>query len=281
MATKSEASKRMKRALIGAGGLACIAIGWVLGAPSQVTRLTFLSVGQGDCAVFQTGDNAILIDDGPSDLVAQYLILPKLRKLGVSNVDRIFLSHPDSDHVAGTKVLLDRYPSAKVVISSQFRDNAEMKSDLQTWKLADNQVEWLDTDSHGQFGGFDLEIFCPPATTENDGSMIMRLRNGEASAEFSGDASSETEAIAQAHEDWSAEIMKAGHHGSRTATSDQWLRAVHPQYVVISCGLDNRYGHPHKETLARIAEEKGQMLRTDLDGTIIFELREGHFTRVR
>ncbi len=79
--------------------------------------------------------------------------------------------------------------------------------------------------------------------------------------------------------DWSAQVLKAGHHGSRTSTGEAWLREVRPQAVVLSCGRDNSYGHPHPSVLATIGRQGAQAMRTDREGDITFVIEGGRFAR--
>lgn len=263
-----------------AAGVAVTA-GWILGSRPQTNiRLAFLAVGQGDCAVLQDGKSGILIDDGPTESAARFTIIPALRSMGVSEVQTIFLSHPDQDHIAGTRILKERFPGATIAMSEGFKTNTELLDHFRSWHIDPNEVQWLPRRSRGSFGPFSLDIYCPevtPATPDNDGSMIVKMVSAQASAVFSGDGSAEEEVAATPVGDWSAEVMHAGHHGSKTASSFPWLTEVHPQFVVISCGRDNRYGHPHKEALDRISTTGAKVLRTDQDGTISFTLRHGEF----
>jgi competence protein ComEC len=264
--------------VVAAGALAT---GWKLGSlPDETARLALLAVGQGDCAVLQDGTHAILIDAAPTEGAARLTVIPALRSMGVSSVDAIFLSHPDEDHIAGVEVLRQRFPRVKLVMSAGFRHNKAFLGHLAAWQIDPDAVTWLPARTKARLGRFSLDILCPEVTAstpDNDGSMVVKISSGQATAVFSGDGSAEEEVQVAAEGDWSAEVMHAGHHGSRTSTSFTWLGEVHPRYVVISCGRENRYGHPHAETLARIALAKAKVLRTDQDGTVTFTVVDGRF----
>jgi competence protein ComEC len=260
--------------------------GWYIGSRKSPDRVVFLSVGQGDCAVVQSDGRAILIDTGPatgeSD-AAQRIVLPKLRQLGIDTVDLILLSHPDLDHVGGVPTLLKAFPNVRVVMSAQYRMDPEMRRRLEAWHLDAARIDWLDSESRGQFGLLTWRISCPylPAgADENDGSMFIRVGRGKEMVDFSGDAPQRVENQEAPIGDWSAMVMKAGHHGSRTASSPFWLGRVHPAWVVISCGKENRYGHPHREALERILGAKAQIARTDQEGDIEFDWQENGLRRV-
>jgi competence protein ComEC len=265
---------------------ACVIIGFWLGQTHDpVDRITFLSVGQGDCAVIQSGDRAVLVDDGPSDPywdAGERIVVPRLRELGVDRLDLILLSHPDSDHVGGTQAILKAHPEAKVAISSEFKTNSEMESHLAHWRLPKENILWLRSSTTGKIGNLDLQIYCPelpPGGESNDGSMFVKVGHGTESAVLTGDAPMQVESSVSEQGDWRASILKAGHHGSRTATGSTWLNAVGPKWVIISCGKNNRYGHPNAETVERIQHFGSSILRTDRLGDISFEWDRNRLTR--
>ena len=262
---------------IAIGAFACLVGGWFVGGlGAGESSLTFLSVGQGDCAVIQSGHDALLIDAGPSERVARWQILPKLRALGVGRVLGILISHPDLDHVGGVHVLARQFPEAKILISREFESNEEWLRLEATWGLDSDRFEFLPRKSSGRFADMTLQIYCPEMPNpkvDNDGSMFVKVTRDTASAVFSGDATAEAEVVASTQGDWRAEVMKAGHHGSKTSTSFSWLRAVSPKWFVVSCGKDNRYGHPHAQTIERATGAGASILRTDTDGDIHFGLQ--------
>lgn len=269
-----------------AGGLAFfLAGGWLGWTRNEPVRMTFLSVGQGDCAVIQAEGRTVLIDVGPRS--SQYdagerMVLPKLRRLGVARVDLILLSHPDMDHMGGLAAIVRAYPDARVALSSGYRDDSEWRSHLATLGIPRLRIDWLGPESRGRVGPLALRIACPPydGGNSNDGSMFVRVAWGKAAAVFSGDAPQSVEEVMLRRGDWSAEVVKVGHHGSRTSASPAWLRAVHARWAVISCGRENSYGHPHRDVLERLTRFDEAIARTDREGDVAFELRDGHFVRL-
>lgn len=249
--------------------------GWA--APDQPTRLTFLSVGQGDCAVFQTGGTTILIDAGPkteSYDAGKRLVVPDLDRLGVRSVDLILLSHPDEDHVGGAGSILKAYPSATLGMSEQFKEHPDMKRRLEEWRVPPSRILWLRESERLNVESFRLTTRNPKRTvdtSDNEGSMFVHIQNSKASAVLSGDAGAVTEQAMEPLEDWSSQVMKAGHHGSRSSTANDWLEEVKPQYVVISCGRNNVYGHPSVSTLRKLAQRHIATLRTDQAGDVTFD----------
>lgn len=245
---------------------------------TEPTRLTFLSVGQGDCAVFQTAGHTMLIDVGPktqwSD-AGKKIVLPDLRRMGVDSIDLIFLSHPDTDHIGGLGALLNGLPVGRVCMSSAFAHYEPLLAHLRSAGCTASETIWLGPGQRAQIGDFWVEIDCPPwhdGEPDNDGSEFVKISGDGATAVFSGDASAGAEARMMPGHDWSAQILKLGHHGSKSASSEGWLEAVHPQWAVVSCGRDNTYGHPHKVVLDRVQHLGIKLARTDRDGDVTFEL---------
>jgi competence protein ComEC len=247
--------------------------------------LSFLSVGQGDCAVFQHGGTTILIDSGPKNPktdAGEKIVVPDLREMGVDGVDLILLSHPDIDHVGGTGAVLKAYPGATIAVSACFRQNQQLLGLLRQWGRDPDRVKWLGPEYQGTIGDFKIRIDCPqtyPDEETNDGSMIVRLSDGAASAVFTGDAPAKVEEAFGQVADWRSEVMKAGHHGSRSATCEDWIHAVHPEYAILSCGVNNEYHHPHREVVDRLRSAGVKMCRTDEEGDIIFDMKDGRFKR--
>jgi competence protein ComEC len=249
--------------------------------------LEILDVGQGDCAVLRHAGVTILIDDGPVQrfgTARQAAVTAALRRRGIDDVDFILLSHPDADHVGGTESLVRQFPNAKIGISAEFLTQPKLDQEIGQWRAGPGSIFWLPESSDIRLPGCTLRIYCPvvgPRDDDNRGSMFIRIDDGGATADFSGDAPSEVEDQAAASGVWTADVLHVGHHGSRTATGVRWIEAVRPSFAVISCGRDNPYGHPHRATLERLAAARIPVDRTDLEGDVIFVPMDGHFRRGR
>jgi len=266
--------------------ISCGALGAIAAWPDwdEPTRLTFLSVGQGDCIVFQTDGHTILIDAGPKRRTpdggtgfdaGQKIVLPDLRKMGIDSVDLILISHPDMDHIGGLGAILKGVPVGRVLVSAGFEHFQPMLDRLAEAGCGPNKTVWLGPDQKAKVGDFTVEIACPPwqdPEPDNDGCEFVRISGDGASAMFTGDGSSFEEAEMMPGHDWSAQVLKLGHHGSRTASSEAFLEAVHPQWAVVSCGRDNEYGFPKREILDRVQRLGIKIARTDLDGDVEFDL---------
>jgi competence protein ComEC len=242
-------------------------------------RLTFLSVGQGDCTVWRDGDTVILVDVGPKTKqgydAGQRIVLPKLRKMGIQQVAMIFLTHPDSDHIGGLKAVHARFPNARIVASAGFRENSEMVKWLREAGVDSKEVIWIEGRSRIKFDDSIVEVAAPapPAgASDNDGSLFIRIQHGVGSVVLTGDASIPIEEAMQATLRWKAQILKAGHHGSRTASGESLISGVGPTWSVISCGRENSFGHPHRSVLDTLRRHDVEVFRTDKQGDIAFDV---------
>lgn len=266
------------RTILVAVGLAIASLiaGFLSGPSTQPTSLTFLSVGQGDCAVFQHQGSTVLFDAGPANEYSDAgsrLIAPALRKMGVTSIDLAILSHPDSDHIGGLPALSKRFRIGKVAISKEFEGKEEIKKLIADCRLKEDQVIWTSGTQTARLGDYKLVIYTPPAFAEsdNDGSVVCRITDGTASCLFTGDLSSIAEdSLIGKNLDWNSQILKISHHGSRFSTDDTWLNTVKPEYAVVSVGRNNNYGHPSIEVLSRLNLHQVAILRTDLQGNLKF-----------
>jgi competence protein ComEC len=244
---------------------------------SQTTRLTFLSVGQGDCTVFQHQGATILVDVGPaseySDAGAR-LVTPALKRLGVGRIDMVILTHPDADHVGGLVAISKRFGIGRLVMAHHFRSKPEVSELLAKARIADTDVIWSDGDQTVQVRAFHLRMLTPewqPGEPDNDGSIVVQIGDGKASSILSGDASAlEEQEVVEEMGKIHSQILKTGHHGSRHSSCESWVKAVAPEYAVISVGRNNRYGHPAPEVVDRLRKAHVRMLRTDQQGDIQF-----------
>lgn len=247
------------------------------------TEVRFLAVGQGDCTVIRYEGLTVMVDAGPASVefdAGDRVIAPKLRQMGVQSIDFLLLTHPDSDHVGGFPALAARLPIRKVAIPAVFQNHPEMLKTLLLARISPRDVAWLRGDWSLQHSGLQLFIRAPSRIMgegDNEGSPFVRVLIDGASLVLTGDASEEAEAIQASQGDWRAMLLKAGHHGSAHSTSEAWLQEVRPERVVVSCGQDNRNGHPAAATLARIQKAGAQVSRTDLEGDLCFSVRRGLF----
>lgn len=255
------------------------------GNPHGLLRVTLLDVGQGDAALVDLPDGrALLIDAGgfvgsPVD-VGRRVIAPLLRARRRTALDVVVLSHPHPDHFGGMKTGLD------AVRVGEFWDTGQGEDEGMGGDYADvleamraRGVPILrprDLCGARDFGGLRIEVLapCPETTSDrgpNDNSFVLRLRYGARSVLFVGDAerAEEADLLAAHREHLRADVLKIGHHGSRTSSSAAFLEAVAPRAAILSCGVRNRFGHPHPNTLRTLARAGTPTFRTDRDGSVI------------
>lgn len=260
-----------------------IAVALALGSawlkmPSTL-ELHVLDIGQGDAILLrtETGEN-ILIDGGPGNTVLEELgevLSPFDRRL-----DLVILTHPHEDHVAGLVPVLQRFDVGEVMLSAPDYSNEAYQVFMQEIERQDIPYSFADNDKDFVFGELKLDVLFPfePFTGDNmdnvnNASSVIRASWHDASILLMGDAEMEVEAaLLSAGADLEADILKAGHHGSKSSGTEAFLEAVGAELMLISCGVGNDYGHPHEETLEKAADLGIDVRRTDLEGriTVIF-----------
>jgi len=261
---------------------------WGQLAPSPPDRIVFVAVGQGDCTVLQSEGYTALIDCGPANEfvdAGREIVDPELEALGAHAVDLLILTHPDADHVGGIVSVARRFSVGKVVIPAGFRNDAVLLKRFEDAGLSGSQVMWLKVECTVRLGRFALRLDPPPYSPnqpDNEGSMFTRVEEGRATAVLSGDAPAKTELeVLGEGEDWNAQLLHVGHHGSETSSCEAWLTSVRPAIGVISCGRNNIYHHPRPATLERLAADGIEVHRTDVEGTLEYRVSPGGFVRAR
>lgn len=255
-------------------------------------EVTFFDVGQGDAIFIETPQrHQILIDGGPDQGI--------LEKLGEEmpfwdkTIDLVILTHPEHDHIAGLIEVLKRYKVENILWTGVVRDTSEYKQWQYLIKEEEKQgaqitiaeaaqkVIWLSASPGSHPGkqkwlsGY-LEILHPFESLEgqkpkntNNSSVIGRLVFGKNSFLFTGDAYKSVERkLVKKGTKLLSDVLKVGHHGSKTSSSQEFIAEVLPQIAVISVGKNNRYGHPHSDTLKILHKYGIKILRTDKDGDI-------------
>ena len=250
-------------------------------------ELAFIDVGQGDAVALRTpAGRWLLIDVGERDDgwdAGERRVLPFLRASGARRLEAMVLTHPHADHIGGAGAVLRALPVGRVVEpglpfgTPLYRDVLRVTEERGVpWSAAQR-------DRSLQIDGVELLFLWPtPASLDspadaNDISAVVLLRYGAFTALLTGDAPAEVEEelVARHGAALRADVLKVGHHGSRTSTSDAFLRTVQPELAVISCGVRNRYRHPAPETMERLARHGVPAARTDREGTVIVRVRPG------
>jgi competence protein ComEC len=259
----------------------------IRGAPSGGVRVTFLDVAQGDSALVDLPDgSAMLIDGGgivgsPVD-VGERVLAPFLRARRRGRIDVVVLSHPHPDHFLGLASALDAVEVGELWDTGQGEtEGAGPIYDAFLARMRARGVRVLrppDLCGTRAVGGAKVDVLAPcPAVVgdrgANDNSFVLRVTYGSRSFLFAGDAEHVEEDDLVAHpasaDRLRADVLKVGHHGSRTSTTATFVSAVRPSLAVISCGVRNRFGHPSATTLDTLTAEGVQFLRTDRRGSVV------------
>lgn len=244
-------------------------------------KVRFIDVGQGDCALVSFGEHHMLIDGGkPKASSTVYTIL---ERLGISEIERIVASHPDADHCGGLAGALeiakcDNFYCSTTESNTRTFDNIKEQVSRQGIGITVPKVG-----DNFKLGEATVTFIGPTSKFESDNnnSLILRIDYGNKSFLFTGDMEHESEAsIIQSGENIKADVLKVSHHGSRTASGSRFLSKARPEYAVISCGKNNDYRHPHKQTLNHLQKVGAKVLRTDKLGDIVFTT-EGNTLTVR
>jgi len=231
----------------------------------------FLDVGQGDSILLEHGDDTMLIDSGEigkGDDVAKYV-----KSEGITSLDYVVATHPHSDHIGGMSVILNDFPIGHFVDSGYPYTSKTYENMLTTIDKKNIPFETPKRGDKINFApGIDVHVLNPGSTyftdDVNQNSIVLKINDGTVSFLLMGDAGVEAEnEIMKDGYNVNADILKVGHHGSRTSSSASFINAVSPTVSVIEIGAGNDYGHPHKETLDRL-QKVSKVYRTDLDGTI-------------
>ena len=230
----------------------------------------FLDVGQGDSALIVCNGQTMLIDGG-SVSEGQFLV-SRLSRLGVSDLDYVVNTHPDEDHCGGLAAVLAKYPAEHVYSSVAAYTTKVFSNVVKYTEEQGRQIEVPETGTHWGLGSAVVTVIGPVQeySDPNNGSLVLRVDYGETSFLFTGDMEQKAEGdLLESGADVRADVLKAGHHGSPTSSSEAFLTAVQPSVAIISVGADNDYGHPGADVLARLEALNAEIYRTDTQGEII------------
>jgi competence protein ComEC len=274
-------------ALLLVGALALFALEFAAmraGAPIGKLRITAIDVGQGDSLLVDLPDGRLMLIDGGGAVTGgpdpgRFILAPLLRARRRKKIDIAVLTHPHPDHFGGLTTLLPNIPvgefwEAGDIAREQAGELANLRQILHRKKTKFYQLKEL-CGSTRHFASAKVEVLgpCPnanPAYSANDQSLVLRLSIGRRTAILPGDAEviEERDLIDQQGRRLRADLLKLGHHGSKSSTSENWLYAVQPAMAIASVGLRNRFGHPHSSTLERLRRHHVPIYRTDELGSI-------------
>ncbi|MGZ4864752.1 MAG: ComEC/Rec2 family competence protein [Halobacteriota archaeon] len=237
--------------------------------------MTAIDVGQGDSILLTFPHNESMLIDGGKE-VEGLTVVSYLHSVGITHLNGIVATHPDSDHIGGLITVLDSVQVDHVYDVGLPKSSATYSTFLQL--VAQKNISYTQSragDSLAIDSDTTILIINPPQpkyateAPDNDHSIVMKVTYQRVSYLLTGDAESSAEARMISMYNCSAYVLKVGHHGSSSASSAAFLRAVMPHIAVISAGANNSYGHPAPQTLTRLAAVNATIYRTDMQGTIV------------
>lgn len=240
----------------------------------NILAIHYIDVGQGDCELIQFDNKNMLIDAGPCDAADK--VISYLKKAKVSVLDYVIETHPHEDHIGGMSLVLNNF---KVNNFLAPKINILPSTDVYKRLLKNIKKKNLSiiSPAPGYFFELNPKIKCEVLAPVNiyyqdlnNYSIVIKLIYNNCKFLFMGDAQTESEnEMLSQNFDLSCNVIKVGHHGSKTASSDNFLKEVTPNIAVISCGKDNDFGHPHKAVLEKYKAIGCKIYRTDLNGDIV------------
>lgn len=239
-------------------------------AEDVLLRVDFLNVGQADCALLSTNGHYMVIDggnNGDADTILSYL-----EGQGVEKLDAVVGTHPHEDHIGSLDAIINHFDVDAVYMPKIMHTSKTFEDVLDAVANKGLKIKSPSPGDTIDFNGLEIEVLGPQREYKdfNNNSIVLKVNAGETAFLFTGDAEETAEKdILQAGCDLQADVLKVGHHGSSTSSSQAFLQAVKPKYAVISVGVGNSYHHPEEEALQRLQSIGAEIYRTDLQGNIV------------
>lgn len=235
-------------------------------------NIHFIDVGQGDATLITCNGEAMLIDAG--DNSCGTLVQNYIKKQGVKELKYLIATHPDADHIGGVDVIINKFDIDTFIMPSVKKDTKTYNDVIEAARYKNLKILPPTIGTQFILGGATFEVLGPNESKKYDNvnnySVVILMEYQDIKILFSGDAEEPEERyIISENPNISADIIKIGHHGSRTSTSQEYLNIVNPKFAVISVGENNDYGHPHADSLNRLRQANVEVRRTDEQGSII------------
>lgn len=244
------------------------------GTQVQSFAVHYIDVGQADCSLLICGEDTVLIDAG--DVDSYPTIHAYLEKQKITEIDYFILTHAHADHIGSADEILKNYTVNNVIMPKYTEENMPTSKTYEDllYALADAKAKVIAANAGNTYtlSGCSFSVLAPNKdyTELNNSSVVVRFTYGDTSFLFQGDAEKQSEQdILDAGLPVRADVMKLGHHGSKTSSSSGYLAAVQPKLAVISCGENNAYNHPSDTILNRLDDMHIDYRRTDRNGTIV------------
>jgi len=240
------------------------------GAKGQL-KVHFIDVGDADCILIEQGNKSMLIDAGNNS--DEDAIKKHLQKLGISKLDVVVGTHVDEDHIGSMDAVINDFDIGKIYMPESNGKTKYLEDVLCAVRKKELQITPPVAGESFKLGDASCTILAPVSSAYekiNNYSIVIKLKYGNTSFLFTGDAESLSEReMMRRGFDLSADVIKLGHHGSIRSTTDEFLGRVNPKYAVIMVGRKNNYRHPHKRTMEKLKAKGIKVYRTDEHGTII------------
>jgi beta-lactamase superfamily II metal-dependent hydrolase/soluble P-type ATPase len=231
----------------------------------------YINVGQGDSILIQQDGHNMLIDAGTN--AVESAVVNYLKSKGITRLDYVIGTHPHEDHIGGLDKVIDNFTVDKFIMPKVTHTTQTFKDVITAAQNKGLKITVPTVGDKYSLGVADFTILAPNNSSYsnlNNYSVVIKLKFGNRSFIFTGDAESLSEGEILAKQlDITGDVLKLGHHGSKTSTTQSFLNKVNPKYAVVSCGKNNSYKHPHQETLNKLKAKNIKVYRTDEAGTII------------
>ena len=246
--------------------------------PDGTAEFHFIDIGQGDASLIMVDGKSILIDTGDRGSDDRERLTNYLKKMNVTQLEYFVATHPDADHIGSAEYVVKNYDIKNIILSPKTSTSATYENFISAIEEKEsinviNAQQKLGESIY--VGELELKILGPIGDVEelnnNDASVVIMARWGNTKVLLTGDAEEEAESKLRVEytTNLDCDVLKVGHHGSSSSSSNGFIKYVKPEYAIISCGVDNKYNHPHKETIDTFNHYETKIYRTDTQGSIV------------
>lgn len=238
----------------------------------NVMKVSYIDVGQGDSILVQVNGKNLLIDAGPNESTDK--LMSYLSKQNIKKLDFIVATHPHEDHIGAMDTVIKKYDIGEFYAPKKMTTTKTFENMVNALKSKNIKINAAAAGVSLDLGkNVKCEMIAPNGTNYeslNNYSAVIKITYGNSKFLFTGDAEKLSEKeILNKNYDISCDVLKVGHHGSTSSSSKPFLDKVSPKIAIISCGKNNDYGHPHRETVDELKKRNIQIYRTDIDGSIV------------
>lgn len=238
---------------------------------TEVARIHFIDTGNSDAILIEQGEHAALIDGGDND--DETLVVDYIKKLGITSLDYVFATHPDADHIGGLDAVISKISVGQVLVGNGKATTKTYTDFIEAIMQRGLSPSVPLLGKTFTLGDASLKIVSVANEKDvNNCSLVILYTYQDHKVLFMGDADQSIEKTIDLSQVGDVDIIKVGHHGSKTSSNYDFIKAVSPEYAVITCGTGNKYGHPNQETLDTLNQLGIAIYRTDKMGDIIFNI---------